>query len=88
LVCAMQTSFLGDTSKEPNFRIALDTSLAPQPSKETVRLLAIGSRKGITHVIHLLHVKGFAEVGAWSPLLPAPAPGEVMSILTLHFSVE
>jgi hypothetical protein len=84
----MQTSFLGDAGKAPDFRIALDISLSPQPNRETVRLLAIGSRKGVTHVIHLLHIKNFAEAGAWSPLLPAPTPGEVMSILTLHIPVE
>ncbi|WP_277882861.1 hypothetical protein [Leptolyngbya sp. FACHB-671] len=26
--------------------------------------------------------RDFAEVSAWSPLLPAPSSGEVMSILT------
>jgi len=84
----MQTSSLRDPGKTRGFLTALDISLSPQPNRETVRLLAIGSRKGVTHVIHLLHVKNFAEVGAWSPLLPAPTLGEVMSILTLHIPVE
>jgi hypothetical protein len=84
----MQTSFLGDVSKISDFRIALNIALTPQPSRETVKLLAIGSRRGVMRVIHTLHIKNFAEVGAWSPLLPAPTPSEVMSILTLNISVE
>ncbi|MBW4539562.1 MAG: hypothetical protein KME43_10520 [Myxacorys chilensis ATA2-1-KO14] len=48
---------------------------------EKIRLLAIGSREGVIEVIHTLHGLGFAEAGAWSPLLPAPVSGEVMSIL-------
>lgn len=80
----MQTSFLRDVPQTPDFSATLSISPSPQPEKEVIRLLAIGSQKGVTHVIHTLHVKGFAEVSSWSPLLPAPNPGEVMSILTLH----
>ena len=49
---------------------------------DRVRLLAIGSREGVTETIHTLHVLGYAEVGAWSPMLPVPNSTEVMSILT------
>jgi hypothetical protein len=49
---------------------------------EKIRLLAIGSREGVIETIHTLHSLGYAEAGLWSPLLPAPAEGEVMSILT------
>jgi hypothetical protein len=49
---------------------------------EKIRLLAIGSREGVIETIHTLHSLGYAEVGAWSPLLPASTEGEVMSILT------
>ena len=47
-----------------------------------LRVLVIGSHDGVTKTIHGLHRRGFAEVGLWSPLLPAPSFGEVMSILT------
>jgi hypothetical protein len=57
---------------------------AAQTEHEKLRLLAIGSREGVVETIHTLHRLGYAEVGAWSPLLPAPVPGEVMSILTRH----
>jgi hypothetical protein len=49
---------------------------------EKVRVLVIGSRGGVIETIHTLHSLGYAEVGAWSPLLPAATDGEVMSILT------
>jgi hypothetical protein len=48
---------------------------------EQVKILVIGSRYGVTSTIQTLHVLRFAEVGQWSRLLPAPTPGEVMSIL-------
>lgn len=83
----MQISFLRDASQMPDCLVAADISLLSQPNRETIKLLAIGSRKGVTHVIHLLHVKSFAEAGAWSPFLPAPTPGELMSILTLHVPI-
>ena len=50
-------------------------------SFEQVKVLVIGSRYGVTLTIQTLHVLRFAEVGQWIRLLPAPTPGEVMSIL-------
>jgi hypothetical protein len=52
------------------------------PDREALRLLLIGSRHGVVGTIQALHRLRFAEVGEWSPLLPGPSPGEVMSILT------
>lgn len=52
------------------------------PERERVRVLIISSRDGVISTIHELHSRGFAEVSLWSPLLPAPSSGEVMSILT------
>ena len=49
---------------------------------ERVRVLVIGSRDGVTQTIHTLYRLGFADVGAWSPVLPAPNSENVMSILT------
>lgn len=57
----------------------------PVPSnREPLRVLVIGSRRGVTSTIHTLHRLGFAEAGEWSPLMPAPTSGEVMSILTRY----
>jgi hypothetical protein len=59
-----------------------DLAYAQFPERERLRVLIIGSRDGVIETIHDLHGRSFAEVGAWSPLLPAPDSGEVMSILT------
>lgn len=80
--CFVSESF---TSTEEPAKLASSTK---EPDRESVRVMVMGSRQGVLHVIHTLHVLGFAEVGAWSPLLPAPRAGEVMSILTLNFVVE
>jgi hypothetical protein len=54
------------------------------PEGEKVRLLVIGSAEGVTEVIHTLHSLGFAEVRAWSRIVPIPDEGAFMSILTRH----
>jgi hypothetical protein len=59
-----------------------EVSALQNPDRERLRVLVIGSRDGVVETIHDLHHRGFAEVGLWSPLLPAPSSGEVMSILT------
>jgi hypothetical protein len=59
-----------------------DLVLNHRPKDGKLRLLAIGSREAVEETIRTLHRLGYAEVGAWSPLLPAPMEGEVMSILT------
>ena len=53
---------------------------------ERLLILAIGTRDRVINCIHELHQRGFAHVSAWSPLLPAPSPHEVMSILTRYKS--
>lgn len=57
---------------------------ARSPNREPLRLLAIGSRQGVTDTIQTLHRLRFAEVSEWSPLMPTATPGEVMSILTRY----
>lgn len=84
----MQTAFLEEPTKTSAVRFSIDSSVNSEPERESVRLLAIGSRQRVISVIHRLHKLNFAEVGAWSPLLPGPNPGEVMSILTLNFAVS
>ncbi len=47
---------------------------APLPrfsdDSEPLRVMLIGSSAAITATIHNLHQRRFAEVGAWSPLIP------------------
>ncbi|MCL6435325.1 MAG: hypothetical protein K6T90_14150 [Leptolyngbyaceae cyanobacterium HOT.MB2.61] len=60
----------------------------PPPERESLRILVIGSRRGVTGTIQTLHRLRFAEVREWSPLMPGPNPGEVMSILTRYILAE
>jgi alkanesulfonate monooxygenase SsuD/methylene tetrahydromethanopterin reductase-like flavin-dependent oxidoreductase (luciferase family) len=53
----------------------------PIPHREQLAVLLIGSPEGVRANIHELHQRGYAEAGDWSGLLPAPNPGEVMSVL-------
>lgn len=46
------------------------------------QVLLIGCSEDIVEAIHTLHALGYAEVGAWSPLLPVPNSMKMMSILT------
>ncbi len=48
---------------------------------EALQVLLIGSSAAITETIHNLHQRGFAEVGAWSPLVPW-GETEMVSLLT------
>ena len=56
--------------------------------RESLKILVIGSRRGVTDTIHILHRLRFAEVREWSPLLPTANPGEVMSILSRYILPE
>ena len=49
-----------------------------------IRLLAMGIPYGVNQVIHELHVRGFAEVGAWSPAIRAQNPEEIIRVMTRY----
>jgi hypothetical protein len=80
----MSTTFLADADRSPAVRVALDIYPPPEAGREAVRLIAIGSRQGISRLIHRLHNLGFAEAGAWSRLIPTANPDEFMSVLTWY----
>lgn len=75
----------------PTVQVAFDF-LPPSPlesaGRESIRLLAIGTARGVKALIAHLHLLGFAEATAWSRLMPTGNPGEVMSILTWSVWVE
>lgn len=58
------------------------------PERETIKHTLIGSSKAVMGTIHVLHQLGYAQVSDWSPLLPSPNPGEVMSILVRSILVQ
>ncbi|HIK33324.1 MAG TPA: hypothetical protein IGS17_12805 [Oscillatoriales cyanobacterium M59_W2019_021] len=81
-------SFLEADSQTAELSTHIQNTTDSFSSREPVRLMAIGSKEGVLRVIHTLHRLRFAEVSEWSPLLPAPTPGEVMSILTRYFCMN
>lgn len=50
---------------------------------EPVYLLVIGSRRGITAIVHSLHVKQFAHIHEWSPY-QNHSSGRLLRILTRY----
>jgi hypothetical protein len=56
---------------------------APCPiDREPVKVVLLSSAAGVREAIHQLHNLKFREATTWSPLLPTPEPGLVMSINT------
>ncbi|MEH2417767.1 hypothetical protein [Nostoc sp.] len=60
------------------------------PNRESVKILLIGSRRGINSIIYWLYRLGFAEVTAWSK--PQVAPNsedrEMMSITVKQVTLD
>ncbi len=84
----MDNSFSSGVSSTPPNPIFLSSSTELISNRELLRVLLIGSRKGVNNTIQTLYSLGFAPVGEWSPLLPAPNPSEVMSILTRYLDLN
>lgn len=80
----MTKSFLADTFQPSTPSASSSESTEKTPSRESVKVVIYGSKTGVNSTILTLYKLGFAEVNEWSPLLPSPNPGEVMSILTRH----
>ena len=77
----MQENFLLNDVESPSANASGQASAPPVSRKEFVKVMVIGSRKGITSVIKTLHTLRFAEVGEWSPIMPHSESGEMMSVL-------
>ncbi len=84
----LSLNFSVSEGKAPTVPDLLGMPAEPVPDREPLRVLLVGSRKGVNNTILTLYRLGFAQVSEWSPLLPAPNPGEVMSILTRYIQVD
>lgn len=76
--------FASQTDDDP-IKASVEASLG---DRESLKMLVIGSRRGVTNTIQTLHRLRFAEVREWSPLIPTANPGEVMSILSRYILAE
>lgn len=77
----MVQSFLPDTNQPNSASVELRASTDPNSGREFVKVIVVGSGKGVVKIIHTLYRLGFAEVTEWSPPTPIANPGEVMSVM-------
>ena len=84
----MTEEFIRDTDKVPTPEALTNASSQSSQRGELVKVLIIGSPKGVNNTICTLYSRGFAEVTAWSPLQPTSNPGEVMSVLSRQILIK
>ena len=84
----MTEEFVPDASETPAVPVSPSASPEPTSSREPVKILLIGSPKGVNNIIQTLYRLRFAEVREWSPLQPTANPGEVVSILKRQLSIR
>ena len=84
----MSEEFIPDASETPAVPVSPSASPEPTANREPVKILIIGSPKGVNNIIQTLYRLRFAEVREWSPLQPTANPGEVMSILKRQLSIR
>lgn len=77
----MVKSFLPNTSQPNSASVELRASTDPNSGREFVKVIVVGSAKGVVKIIHTLYRLGFAEVTEWSPPTPTANSGEVMSVM-------
>ena len=66
----------------PSVIPAVGKEPVPSDGYELVRVMIFGSHYAVNYTIRWLYRLQFAQVSEWSFLMPAPNPGEVMSIVT------
>ncbi|MGF1571089.1 MAG: hypothetical protein ACFCVD_23935 [Nodosilinea sp.] len=79
---------------EPQYHLELTLKLHnyPDPDREPVKILVIGSKRAVSSIVVALHQLGFAEIFEWTDFLSAPnadrplqfGPGEVMKALVKY----
>lgn len=77
----MAQEFLPNPSESLLPPVSGETSHQVPPDRELLRHILIGSPRVVRSAIHNLHVRGYAEATAWSPLQPTANPREVISVL-------
>jgi hypothetical protein len=77
----MPTSFLTNTNEPNSTAVEIRSSTDPKSGSEFVKVIVVGSSKGVVKIIHTLYRLGFAEVTEWSQPTPTATPGEVMSVM-------
>ncbi len=77
----MHEEFVPNDSEFPSAEVSTEVFTAPVSSQEFVKVMVVGSRKGIDIIVKRLHHLRFAEVSEWSPPTPYGDSGEVMRLV-------
>jgi len=77
----MQEKFLPNDTELPFAEVPNQASTNPGYGNEYVKVMLVGSRKGIDLIIKRLCSLGFAEVSEWSPAVPYEDSGEMMRLV-------
>ena len=84
----MPQAFLSSPVPNTDIKTAITTEPTPNPEREKVKLLVIGSSHAVERVVNELYRVGFAEVREWSQPLPTGTYGEVLRILTRYVMTD
>lgn len=84
----MLEEFLPNDSESPSAGVAAEVSTESVSGKEFVKVIVVGSRKGVDIIVTLLNRLYFAEVHEWSPPTPYGNSGEVMRLVRKKVSVK
>ncbi|WP_017297305.1 hypothetical protein [Nodosilinea nodulosa] len=76
-------------SGQVHLELTLKLHSYPNPDREPVKILVIGSKRSVSSIVVALHQLGFAEIFEWTDFLSAPnadrliqfRPDEVMKAL-------
>ena len=77
-----------DASQRNLASVEVRASTDRKSGREYVKVIVVGSLKGVGKIIHTLYRLGFAEVTQWSPPTPTANPGEVMSVMRRSVFVD
>ncbi|MFB2980014.1 hypothetical protein [Microseira sp. BLCC-F43] len=84
----MSFDFIPDNDQIPTPKDACNTEGEPSPGREPIEMLLVGSPQAIKITILNLYKRGFAEVSAWSRLLPTGKPGKMIGILSRQIPIS
>ena len=85
-----------DTAEPIHLELTLKLHSYPNPDREPVKILVIGSKRSVSSIVVALHQLGFAEIFEWTDFLSAPnadrplqfQPHEVMKALVKYLPRE
>jgi hypothetical protein len=84
----MPENFLPNDSELPFAEVSIPASTNQGYGNEYVKVMVVGSRKGIDMIIKRLHSLRFAEVSEWSPPVPYEHSGEMMRLARKKVSLR